>query len=66
LIQQWLEEMVIVFINQRDLDWRFCEPARNFHPTEPRADNDDMGESFSVHDLFFLGFCTATFMSPLV
>ena len=52
LIQQRLEEVVVVFVDQRDLHWRFCEPARDFHSAEPRADDNNVGESFTVHVLF--------------
>ena len=42
--------MIVVPVNQRDLRGRICQPACGFHSAKPRADDDNVGECFGVHE----------------
>jgi hypothetical protein len=36
--------MIVVLVNDRDGDWRSCEPARGVEAAETSADDDDACE----------------------
>jgi hypothetical protein len=43
LIQQWLELVVVVFVDQRDMDVGMsCQSSRAVQASESPADNDDV------------------------
>ena len=48
LVEHGPEEVVVVLVNDRDGDWRPCEPARGVEAAEPSADNDDAWDAWEA------------------